>query len=137
MHFSGKTTLLRNQFSPAAIINLLRAAEYLPPAQNPSLLAERVREICRDHPTVIIDDIQKLPALLDEVHDLIETEGTAFVLTGSSGRKLKRAGVNLSAGRAWRAALYPPGECGDSRVRSGPLLAYGWVAPGLSWRDAP
>ena len=104
---TGKTTLLRKQFAPEAIINLLRAAEYLPLAQNPSILAERVREIRRTHPVVIIDEIQKLPALLDEVHHLIEAESATFVLTGSSGRKLKRGGVNLLAGRAWQAQLFP------------------------------
>ncbi|MCA1754294.1 MAG: ATP-binding protein [Spirochaeta sp.] len=104
---TGKTTLLRKQFAPEAIINLLRAAEYLPLAQSPSILAERVREIRRTHPVVIIDEIQKLPALLDEVHHLIEAESATFVLTGSSGRKLKRGGVNLLAGRAWQAQLFP------------------------------
>lgn len=104
---TGKTTLLRKQFAPEAIINLLRAGEYLPLAQNPSTLAERVREIRRAHPVVIIDEIQKLPGLLDEVHHLIEAESATFVLTGSSGRKLKRGGVNLLAGRAWQAQLFP------------------------------
>jgi uncharacterized protein len=94
-------------FAPEAIINLLRAAEYLPLAQNPSILAERVREVRRTHPVPIIDEIQKLPALLDEVHHLIEAESATFVLTGSSGRKLKRGGVNLLAGRAWQAQLFP------------------------------
>jgi uncharacterized protein len=79
---TGKTTLLRDQFSPKAIVNLLRSAEFLPLAENPSLLAERVREIRRDHPVV-------------------------FILTGSSGRKLRRGGVNLLAGRAWQAELFP------------------------------
>lgn len=104
---TGKTTLLRDQFAPEAIINLLRAAEYFPLAQNPSTLADRVREIRRTHPVVIIDEIQKLPVLLDEVHHLVEAESVTFVLTGSSGRKLKRGGVNLLAGRAWQAQLFP------------------------------
>ncbi len=104
---TGKTTLLRAQFSPPAIVNLLRSAEFLPLAENPSFLAERVREIRRDHPVVIIDEIQKLPALLDEVHHLIESEQATFILTGSSGRKLRRGGVNLLAGRAWQAELFP------------------------------
>ena len=104
---TGKTTLLRDQFAPEAIINLLRAAEYFPLAQNPSALADRVREIRRTHPVVIIDEIQKLPVLLDEVHHLVEAESVTFVLTGSSGRKLKRGGVNLLAGRAWQAQLFP------------------------------
>ena len=104
---TGKTTLLRKQFPADATINLLRSAEYLPLAENPSLLAQRVREIRRRSPVAVIDEIQKLPALLDEVHNLIETEGVTFILTGSSGRKLKRGGVNLLAGRAWEANLFP------------------------------
>lgn len=104
---TGKTTLLRHQFTQNATINLLRSVEYLPLAANPSLLAERAREISSRSPVVIIDEIQKLPTLLDEVHNLVESEEITFILTGSSGRKLKRGGVNLLAGRAWEAQLFP------------------------------
>ena len=104
---TGKTALVRSQFAPEATINLLRAAEYLPLAQNPSNLAARVREVRRSSPIVVIDEIQKLPALLDEVHHLIEADGVRFVLTGSSGRKLKRSGANLPVGRAWQGKLDP------------------------------
>jgi len=104
---TGKTTLLRTQFSPEAIINLLKSSTYLPLAANPSLLAELVRELSRTSPVVIIDEIQKLPSLLDEVHNLVETTKVRFILTGSSARKLKRSGVNLLAGRAWQANLFP------------------------------
>ena len=108
---TGKTTLLRAQFDARAIVNLLRSNEYLPLAENPSRLREIVAEgradASTDPPVVVIDEIQKLPVLLDEVHDLIETEGLHFVLSGSSGRKLKRSGVNLLAGRAWQANLFP------------------------------
>ncbi len=61
----------------------------------------------RDQRTVVIDEIQKIPALLDEVHKIIEEEKITFILTGSSTRKLKRAGVNLLAGRAYDYKLYP------------------------------
>lgn len=104
---TGKTTLLREQFSESAIITLLRRAEHLPLAEKPSTFGDRVREILRKHRVVIIDEIQTLPALLDEVHHRIEAEGVTFILTGSSGRKLKRGGVNLLAGRAWQAELFP------------------------------
>lgn len=64
--------------------------------------------INKERPSLlIIDEIQKLPQLLDEVHRLIEKKKTRFLLTGSSARKLKRAGVNLLGGRAWEAALFP------------------------------
>ena len=63
--------------------------------------------ISKNDPAVVIDEIQKLPELLDEVHDLIETEGIRFILTGSSARKLRNSGVNLLAGRAWQCDLFP------------------------------
>ena len=56
---------------------------------------------------IVIDEIQKLPRLLDEVHRLIEGRGLRFLMTGSSARKLKRGGANLLAGRAWEARLFP------------------------------
>jgi uncharacterized protein len=104
---TGKTTLLRSQFDNESIINLLRSSTFLSLSENPSRLRERVDEIRRKSRTIIIDEIQKLPELLDEVHDLIETSDLHFILTGSSARKLKRSGVNLLAGRAWQANLYP------------------------------
>ena len=108
---TGKTTLLRAQFDRRAIVNLLRSSAYLPLAENPSRLREIVAEgradASTDPPVIVIDEIQKLPQLLDEVHDLIETTRTHFVLSGSSGRKLKGSGVNLLGGRAWQANLFP------------------------------
>ncbi len=56
---------------------------------------------------VLIDGVQKVPAVLDEVHRLIEDDGLGFVLCGSSARKLKRGRANLLGGRAWRFALHP------------------------------
>lgn len=58
-------------------------------------------------PVVVIDEVQKLPEILDEVHRLIEGKRQRFLLTGSSARKLKRGGANLLAGRAWWAELFP------------------------------
>lgn len=57
--------------------------------------------------SVVIDEIQKIPTLLNEVHRLIEEKNIRFLLTGSSARKLRQTGVNLLAGRAWRAELMP------------------------------
>ena len=71
------------------------------------MVAERRADASTDPPVIVIDEIQKLPQLLDEVHDLIETERIHFVLSGSSGRKLKGSGVNLLGGRAWQANLFP------------------------------
>jgi predicted AAA+ superfamily ATPase len=104
---TGKTTLLRNTFSDGAIVNLLVSSTYIPLSANPSLIADIVRERSKANPVIIIDEIQKIPALLDEIHHLIETTDCKFILTGSSARKLKRSGVNLLAGRAWQANLFP------------------------------
>ena len=106
---SGKTSLLKMDFidSSALYIDLLRHEEFEELSLRPDALAERVRAkpgIMR----VIIDEVQKVPALLDVVHQLIESEKKIqFILTGSSARKLKRGGANLLAGRAFIYNLYP------------------------------
>lgn len=99
---SGKTTLIRNTLSDAVVIDLLESQTFRYYLKNPSLLAEQKKA-----PLVVIDEVQKLPELLDEVHRLIELESLTFLLTGSSARKLKRGGANLLAGRAWWASLFP------------------------------
>lgn len=104
---TGKTTLLRTQFPDHKIINLLSSATFISLSENPSILLDIVREQLEDNLVVIIDEIQKLPELLDEIHNLIESMPVHFILTGSSARKLKRSGVNLLAGRAWQANLFP------------------------------
>ncbi len=104
---TGKTTLLKTQFPELEIINLLSSMVYLPLSENPSLLQDIVRDQLEAGTLIIIDEIQKIPALLDEIHDLIESTDAHFILTGSSARKLKRSGVNLLAGRAWQANLFP------------------------------
>ncbi len=104
---TGKSWLLRHSFPQDLIIDLLSSSTYLRLAQNPSFLENLVRERAGTENPVVIDEIQKLPILLDEVHRLIENTGTRFILTGSSARKLRRGGVNLLAGRAWQANLFP------------------------------
>jgi predicted AAA+ superfamily ATPase len=104
---TGKTTLLRTQFPDIEIINLLSGSVYLSLAENPSKLHDIIREQTGNPRIVIIDEIQKIPELLDEIHNLIESTPVHFILTGSSARKLKRSGVNLLAGRAWQANLFP------------------------------
>jgi predicted AAA+ superfamily ATPase len=68
------------------------------------LLARRPEELARP---IVLDEVQKVPAILDEVHWLIENKGFRFVLCGSSARKLKRGKANLLGGRAWRFELFP------------------------------
>lgn len=99
---TGKTTLVRHSLPEAPLIDLLEIRTYREYLKNPSLLSER-----NFSPIVVIDEVQKLPEILDEVHRLIETRATTFLLTGSSARKLKRGGGNLLAGRAWWAEMFP------------------------------
>jgi predicted AAA+ superfamily ATPase len=113
----GKTTLLRQTFPTALQINLLRAEQFRALSGHP----ERLRELVAAHRAalprsslavsivpVVIDEIQKLPYLLDEVQDLMEAQkDLRFVLTGSSARKLKRSGSNLLGGRARWLQLAP------------------------------
>ena len=78
---------------------------------------------------VVIDEVQKLPSLLDEVHRLIETRKMRFVLTGSSTRKLKRGYANLLGGRAWMANLYPLTRAEIPGFELPRFLRYGGLPP--------
>lgn len=102
---TGKTTWLRHVYPRAVFVDLLEARTFNELAADPQRLAQRL--VGPKHEPVIIDEIQKLPALLDEVHRLIESEGVWFILTGSSARKLRRSGVNLLGGRAVTKHLHP------------------------------
>ena len=105
----GKSTLLRRQFPHSAIFDLLDTRLMLELIRAPWALSERVRALDSGYRTfpVIINAVQKVPAILDEVHRLIENEDLGFILCGSSARKLKRGGANLLGGRAWRFGLHP------------------------------
>jgi predicted AAA+ superfamily ATPase len=102
----GKSTLIRTLFPEALTINLLQSQQLRALATAPETLKDRIASV--QAKIVVIDEIQKLPELLNEVHDLIERDhDLRFVLTGSSARKLRRAGVNLLGGRARRLELLP------------------------------
>lgn len=106
---TGKSTYLRNAFPESLTFDLLQTDLMLDLARRPALLRERLlaeRPAALAHP-IILDEVQKVPALLDEVHGLIESRGLRFILCGSSARKLKRGGVNLLGGRAWRFEMHP------------------------------
>lgn len=102
----GKSTYLRINFPDAHVIDLLAEGVYQRLLANPGLLAAELRAVLDDR-WVVLDEMQRLPALLNEVHRFIEEKGLRFVLCGSSARKLKRAGVNLLAGRALYRAMHP------------------------------
>lgn len=102
---TGKTQLIGEQLaSSCTVIDLLLDDVYSRLLRRPSLLEEFIPETSN---LVAIDEIQKIPALLDEVHRIIEARGTRFLLTGSSARKLRRGGANLLGGRAWESRLFP------------------------------
>ena len=102
---TGKSTWIEAELPDALRVDLLDQATYLELSGH----AERLGAMAdaRKTKVVVIDEVQKLPALLDEVHRLIETRRFRFVLTGSSARKLRRSGTNLLAGRARMIEMHP------------------------------
>lgn len=102
---TGKSTFLRASYPDAIWIDLLKAEEFRRYLNNPELLRQ---ELPRDGkpPFVVIDEIQKLPGLLDEVHWLHENRLVQFALCGSSARKVKRGHANLLGGRAIRYEMF-------------------------------
>jgi predicted AAA+ superfamily ATPase len=106
---TGKSTYLRSAFPRSIRFDLLQTDLYLDLARRPALLRERLlaEPPARLAQPVILDEVQKVPALLDEVHWLIENRGLRFVLCGSSARKLRRGRHNLLGGRAWRYEMHP------------------------------
>lgn len=111
---TGKSTWLRKTFPDAHYIDLLSERTYQRLLASPGLFADELRAISPDR-WIIIDEIQRLPNLLNEVHRFIEEKRMRFVMSGSSARKLKRTGVNLLAGRALRRSMHPfvPAELGQ------------------------
>jgi uncharacterized protein len=106
---TGKSTYLRSAFPGSLTFDLLQTDLMLDLAKRPALLRERLlaAPAAKLRLPVILDEVQKVPQLLDEVHWLIENRGLRFILCGSSARKLKRSGVNLLGGRAWRYEMHP------------------------------
>lgn len=104
---TGKSTWLKNTFPDAYVIDLLDDELYRSYIAHP----ERIAQVVKANPDskrIVIDEIQKVPALLDGVHRLIEEDkNLQFILTGSSARKLRHGGVNLLAGRALLTHFHP------------------------------
>lgn len=103
---TGKSTWIAEHFGSAVTYDLLSAADALRLARDPSVLGAEL-EVLAPGSWVVIDEVQKVPALLDEVHRLMERRKLRFLLSGSSARKLRRGGSNLLAGRALRADFFP------------------------------
>ena len=108
---TGKSTLLHSTFPGQNVLyyDLLKSEEYLRLTARPALLREEVASRDKKITHVIVDEIQRIPALLNEIHHLMENAPGAlyFCLSGSSARKLKRFHANLLAGRAWTRHLFP------------------------------
>jgi predicted AAA+ superfamily ATPase len=108
---TGKSTLLKTLFPNTMYYDLLLSDVYRQLLSEPTILrqeceAKRLTGENQKDP-IIIDEVQKIPDLLDEVHWLIENKGLRFILCGSSPRKLKRTLGNLLGGRAVRYQLFP------------------------------
>ena len=110
---SGKTTWIRSQFPDAIRIDLLDQSRYHEYLARPGAFADELRALPRGA-TVCVDEIQRIPELLNEVHRFLEEQELRFILCGSSARKLKQHGTNLLAGRALRREMHPfvPSELG-------------------------
>jgi predicted AAA+ superfamily ATPase len=101
---TGKTSLIHHTLKGVKVYDLLDTSIYLALSQNPGRIWQ---ELTAKDRIVVIDEIQRLPILLNEVHRLIEAHPIRFLLTGSSARKLRRGGVNLLGGRARTKYLHP------------------------------
>jgi predicted AAA+ superfamily ATPase len=102
---TGKTTYLTSRFKDALYVDLLKTNVMQKYELKPDLLREEI--IANKPALVIVDEIQKIPQLLDEIHWCIENTSSKFILCGSSARKLIRMKANLLGGRAWRYEMFP------------------------------
>ncbi|MFH1360174.1 MAG: AAA family ATPase [Candidatus Omnitrophota bacterium] len=106
---TGKTTWVKSTFPSAVYLDLLEAELFNDLMANPQRLENFIPRERRDW--IIIDEVQRIPELLHEVHRLIENDKYKFVLTGSSARKIRRKGMNLLAGRALSYSMHPLTAC--------------------------
>lgn len=102
----GKSTFIRQDLRPDFVVDLLKQETKRVLSLNPSRLEEMTSHL-NEGSTILIDEVQHIPELLDEVHRLIEGRRFVFWLTGSSARSIRRRGVNLLAGRALSKKMYP------------------------------
>lgn len=103
---TGKSTWIRKHFGDTVRYDLLDTGEALRLERDPALLFRELSALPAGH-WVVLDEVQKVPPLLDQVQRLMEDRGLRFILCGSSARKLRRSGVNLLAGRAIETRMFP------------------------------
>jgi predicted AAA+ superfamily ATPase len=133
---TGKSTLLRQMFPHVRYIDLLEGNTFRELSAYPETLRQSIKP---EEKLIIIDEIQKLPSLLDEAQAMIDrNKSLRFIFTGSSARKLKRGQANLLAGRAWVARLHPlvsaelPGATLNRRLNAGSMPA---VFDSHEWKE--
>ncbi len=124
---TGKSALIRQQFAGARVYNLLKADEFQKLAARPQLIREAA--IAAPVDLIAVDEIQKLPILMDEIHLMIEEMGQKFLLTGSSARKLRRTHTSLMAGRAKIQYLHPFVSSEIVEFDLNRVLLYGLLPP--------
>ena len=138
---TGKTTYLRDAFPDSLFFDFLKTDLSLEFAKRPSLLREQLlaKDAAKLEKPIILDEVQKVPGVLDEVHWLIENKNLRFILCGSSARKLKRGRANLLGGRAWRMEMFPLVSAELPRIDLLQLLNRGAIPDHLfrdSWRKS-
>ncbi len=140
---TGKSTYLKERFPDSVVYDFLKTDLFLEMSKNPSLLREQL--LAKDAPAlkkpIILDEVQKVPQVLDEVHWLIENKGLRFVLCGSSARKIKKGHANLLGGRAWRYELFPLvireiGKFNLLRALNHGLIPFHYLQNGLDCRKS-
>jgi predicted AAA+ superfamily ATPase len=106
---TGKSTFLRSTFPSSSYFDLLDSDLFLEYAKRPAVFREHVLALqeAQKQKVIVVDEVQKVPLLLDEVHYLIENHKLSFILCGSSARKLRHGHANLLGGRAWRYEMFP------------------------------
>ena len=131
---AGKSTWARTHFGQAHWIDLLDEGVHHGLLADPALFAAELQHL-RRRQWVVVDEVQRIPSLLNDVHRLIEDRGLRFALLGSSARKLKTAGTNLLAGRATWKVMFPllPQELGRDFSLDG-VLRFGSIP--LVWSAA-
>jgi uncharacterized protein len=129
---TGKSFFIKHQLKPDRIINLLESETFRRMSARPELLREIIKETDK---IVAIDEIQKLPGLMDEIHNLIESTDVKFILTGSSARKLSKSYTSLMAGRVKKILFHPlvSKEIGDFKLED--VLQFGTLPPVYASED--
>lgn len=132
---TGKSTWIKQRFPGVPLYDLLDSNESLRLSKDPSILFREL-SVLKEGQWAVIDEVQKVPALLDEVHRLIEDRHIKFVLSGSSARKLKRGSANLLAGRARLIHMYPLVSAEvDYRIKIPDALQFGMLPMAFAGDD--